>query len=598
MNTIEELRKNAKHWLREVRRGNAGQVKRLRLTYPDAPATPGLRHIQHALARERGYASWRALRAAVEHEAHHPKAPGSRVETSGVSELAARFLDLACWDDETHGRGMFALREAAAMRLLEDHPEVAHQSLYTAVVCADFAAVERLLRAQPELAGAKGGARGWEPLLYLCYARLPLSSLRSDAVAIARLLFECGADPNAYYMAGDAVYGALVGVAGEGEQDAPAHPSREALYRVVLEHGAEPFDIQVLYNTHFRGDVRWWLELTYDYTVRTGHAAPWADNDWPMLDMGGYGSGARFLLWIAIEKHDVGLAEWLLAHGANPNAPPARAPHFSKRSVYDDAMDAGCGDIAMKLQEHGGTADPSPVDDERAYVSAVLRLDRGAAQSLLARHPEYVRSPKALFAAARANRVQAIELLLSLGVSPDVEDEQGARALHRAAAANACDAAAALLARGADPDARERQWHATPLGFASHHDHREMVALLAPVSHDVWNLAQNGYVDQLREVLTAVPALGRGFDRRGCTPLWWLPPDDNRAVQVVELFLASGVDPAHVAPDGSTAEALARRRGLNQAAARLAAAAGMDSDARIASHTTPSHITGAVEENQ
>jgi ankyrin repeat protein len=166
--------------------------------------------------------------------------------------------------------------------------------------------------------------------------------------------------------------------------------------------------------------------------------------------------------------------------------------------------------------------------------------------------------------------IESIDLLLSLGVSPDVEDEQGARALHRAAGGNARDAAAALLARGADPDARERQWNATPLGFASHHDHRDMLALLAPVSHDVWTLAQNGFVDRLREVLTAAPALARGFDRQGCTPLWWLPQDDTRAVQVVELFLASGADAAHVAPDGSTAEALARRRGLTQAAARLA----------------------------
>ena len=32
-----------------------------------------------------------------------------------------------------------------------------------------------------------------------------------------------------------------------------------------------------------------------------------------MFDMGGYGSGARFLLWIAIRENDVELARWLLA---------------------------------------------------------------------------------------------------------------------------------------------------------------------------------------------------------------------------------------------------------------------------------------------
>ena len=64
MSTLNNLRKEAKHWLREVRRKNPGPQKRLRLAYPSAPAEPGLRDIQHALARERGYESWIALKAA------------------------------------------------------------------------------------------------------------------------------------------------------------------------------------------------------------------------------------------------------------------------------------------------------------------------------------------------------------------------------------------------------------------------------------------------------------------------------------------------------------------------------------------------------
>src|SRR5205807_6367200 len=207
---------------------------------------------------------------------------------------------------------------------LKQHPEIARASLYTAVVCGELEEVERILAEQPGAALKRGGSREWEPLLYLCYARVPVPPAQDQALAIARALLDRGANPNAYYMAGDAPYTALVGVAGEGEQDAPPHVHREAFYQLLLERGAGPYDIQVLYNTHFHGDVLWWLKLTYAHAVSTGHGADWENPDWPMLDMGGYGSGARFLLWTAIDKNNVALAEWVLAHGANPDPAPAR----------------------------------------------------------------------------------------------------------------------------------------------------------------------------------------------------------------------------------------------------------------------------------
>ena len=103
------------------------------------------------------------------------------------------------------------------------------------------------------------------------------------------------------------------------------------LYRLLLERGAEPYDIQVLYNTHFRGDVLWWLTLTWEYSIASGRRQDWADPDLPMFDMGGYGTGARFLLWLAIQKNNHTLAAWLLERGANPNAPPPRAPNLPGR---------------------------------------------------------------------------------------------------------------------------------------------------------------------------------------------------------------------------------------------------------------------------
>ena len=92
--------------------------------------------------------------------------------------------------------------------------------------------------------------------------------------------------------------------------------------------------MQVLYNTFFHGHVQWWLELTYAHSVATGNVEPWTDPEWMMLGMGGYGSGARFVLELAINKGNATLAEWALAHGAGPNAaPPARARKAAGRAA-------------------------------------------------------------------------------------------------------------------------------------------------------------------------------------------------------------------------------------------------------------------------
>ena len=489
---------------------------------------------------------------------------------STLDNFVASFLEFACWDHHVHGRGDYRMTEAAAMRILRKHPDIARDSLYTAVVCGDLEEVEGILAARPELANQKGGPRGWEPILYLTYARLPTPAARDNAIPIARALLDRGANPNAYYMAGDAVYSALTGVAGEGEQDAPPHPQREALYRFLLERGAGPYDIQVLYNTHFRGDVLWWLELTYAQAVKAGRKADWDDPDWPMFDMGGYGSGARFLLWVAIDKsRDVKLAEWLLSHGANPDAAPAHDRRLPKGSLYEDALRYGHPDIAELLVRYGARRTEPAQDDEEAFVRACFNVDRGPVETLLARHPAYRTSTKALFAAAKHDRADALALLLDAGVSSELEDARRQRALHVAAGANALDAAAFLVERGANIDPRDAVHNNTPLGYAVHYWHRPMIDLLAPHSRDVWNLAYIGDVARLRAVVAAEPRLATQISPRGITPLWWLPDDEAAAAEIVDLFLSNGADPSVKARDGSTAADYARKRGLEEAANKL-----------------------------
>jgi ankyrin repeat protein len=567
VNDLNSLRKEARFWLKQVRSHHSGFTKRLRLAYPGAPAEPALRDIQHALAREHGDESWKALAARI------GAGPMPALSAAAHGDPVSSFLRFACWDHRVHGRGDYRGIESAAMRLLDKHPDIPSADIYTATVCGNRAHVERLLAERPSLADQKGGVRHWEPLLYLCYARLPLASLRDNAVDIAELLLDAAANPNAYFMAGHSVYGALVGVAGEGEQDAPPHPARDELYRLLLERGAEPYDIQVLYNTHFRGDVMWWLKLTWDYSVAAGREQDWADPELPIFDMGGYGTGARFLLWLAIQKNNRELVEWLLARGANPNAAPPRAQNLPQMSLYRYAILEGRDDIATLLHRHGALPDEIRADDE-AFVAACVRMDREAVAAMARAHPDYLRTPHFLLAASERNRADVVSLLLDLGTPVNIQDGQQRTALHAAAGHGAHDAAKVLLARGADPNLREAQYRATPLGFAGHYDDRAMIDLLTPYSRDVWALAAQGNVGRLREVLAAEPQRTRDVESGGRTLLWFIPDNDEpSALEVVDVLLACGVDPAVRAKDGSTAATSARSIGLDRVAARLERAA-------------------------
>jgi hypothetical protein len=61
MNTLDNLRKTAKRWLKALRANDAEARARLVRAYPDVSVEPTLRDVQHALARARGYESWKAM---------------------------------------------------------------------------------------------------------------------------------------------------------------------------------------------------------------------------------------------------------------------------------------------------------------------------------------------------------------------------------------------------------------------------------------------------------------------------------------------------------------------------------------------------------
>jgi ankyrin repeat protein len=590
--SLDNLKKEAKRWLAALRASDNEARARFERAHPSAPAKPSLRHVQFALAREHGFAGWPDLKDALTND-------GPEQE-----KLVHRFLEYACPDHHVRGRPAHLIARGAAMRMLERHPEIARANLYTAIVCGEIEEVERLLRESPELARAKssaaaedrtgvGGAgdifkdispKGWEPLLYLAFTRLPLAKANDNAVAIARLLLDRGADPNVHFMAGDSKYTPLVGVIGEGEEDRPPHPHRDELARLLMERGANPFDIQVVYNIHFHAKVMWFMRLMHEFSATPERQAAWADPEWEMVGMGGYGTGARWHLWIAIQHNDVELAEWCLAHGANPNSGPPRAKTLPQGSLYEYAMQLGHHEIAELLVSHGATRVEVTIDPEMTFINACMRLDRDEVVRISREHPEYLKSTKAIFHAAEHDRADVIAMLLDLGVPIEIEDPKKQRPLHIAASHDALQVAQLLIDRGAKIDPVEENWSNTPIDFAVYQELPRMIDLLAKYTRDIGNLVFTGHVSRVRELLAADPKLATmTWDG---TPLFWLPDDNEKAVEIVDLFTAFGADAGFRRKDGATAADIARRRGLDEAAEKLDAMAG----GKIAAEVDPAKI--------
>lgn len=155
------------------------------------------------------------------------------------------FVEAACVPlDRVHVSG--TLDDANA--ILAGHPPIAASSIHTAAILGDDDGVRRFLALDPANAMAKGAPRGWDALTHLCFSRyLRLDSTRSDGfVRAARALLEAGASANTGWYEThhqpepvweSVLYGAA-GIAHHGE-----------LTRLLLDHGADPNDAEVVYHT-------------------------------------------------------------------------------------------------------------------------------------------------------------------------------------------------------------------------------------------------------------------------------------------------------------------------------------------------------------
>ena len=535
--TLDTLRKDAKRWLKALRAGDPAAMARLKAAWPRAPAEPGLRDLQHALAREYGQESWVALKVALDDLVLAAKSRGEQAEV----------LLRHGWDGDL----------AAARRLLRRNPDLARLNLFTAAACGDIAEVERWLAQDPEAPRKTGGPHPWTALAHVVYGRLD----GANAVAIAGLLLEAGADPNFEFNDGwDSPFKMVTGAIGLGEGVKPSHPQAVELVELLIAAGADPYDTQALYNVSIVGDDTVWYERLWGYCEAAGMLDRWRS---PSAGLGGSKgmNSIDYLLGNAVGQGHLERAAWLLQRGAN-----ADGVHFyTGQKLHLLAQLSGLREMAALLERYG--ARPASLSDAEALQVATLEGDRGRIETLLASDPSLIDRPEALHIAVGRGDVRALDLLVSLGARPDLLEPDGISPLHRAVQTGSVEMVKRLLELGADVDLREQRWNGTPMSWAVVLGQPVVADFLAPLSHDVRPLAAQGRLERLAAALEAQP--WRAHERLpgdAPTPLFCLPDDEDQAVAVARILLAHGADPAEHNDKGRTAIDAARARGLEDAA--------------------------------
>ncbi len=462
---LDQLKRQAKDLLQSARERDPAALRRFRVLPAFADASDGalargtfaLHDAQSVIAREHDFDSWNALR--------------ERVEELTLEFHAAvdQFIEAA-----TDGRG------ERAERLLALHPAIARASFHTALLLGDAAALQTRLAADPELATATGGLRGWEPLHYVCYTSVGArSGAREEGlIAIARQLISLGADPNLRFpwlhhaVHRPVLWGAVFVVGSLRLADA------------LLDAGADPSDGVTLPLAAGQGNVAA-LDLLFARGAEVNR--PWATDGAPPLHAA-----------LGFAQRDTGV-RWLLAHGADPDpvfAENGETPLHVVAASWDAALAEelvrrgasiarrradgrtpyavaelnGNQEVAAWLLAQGAPRELSDID---RLVSACSRGDRAAVSALREAHPDLrgAIGPEhyaAFYRAAERNDTRALELLLECGFDPDRPDESiGKTALHAAAMQGWTDAVRVLLAHGASVAVRDREFKAQPLIWAA-----------------------------------------------------------------------------------------------------------------------------------
>jgi ankyrin repeat protein len=343
---------------------------------------------------------------------------------------------------------------------------------------------------------------------------------QTDALGTATLLLDCGADPNSSYLwpepTGPNKYTALTGVFGRGEAGPiaePPHRDQRALALLLLARGADPNDGQTLYQCHFDDDDTF-LEVLFEGGL-----------DVSTIE--------RSMLATAAAKGYAKRVALLLAHGFDPNAEDRGG-----RSAYHNALLHGHDTIAQALVAAGATT--TPLSDPDSLRAACFRGDAETARVLAAAHPELLDDASLLVGAAGDGNLEAVRLLLDLGLAPCAANDHSATALHQAAFGGHTGVVRELLARGAPVDVNESAHGATPASWADHAGHKELAHLIAGHSNNALDVTFHAHFPRLRALLDEDPNALSICDRHGHSALHYVDPNRADAPDLVRFLIAHG----------------------------------------------------------
>ena len=355
-------------------------------------------------------------------------------------------------DDEKQLLMLLAERHTVrATAMLEKHPDLARRNIIVAAAVGDADEVSAMLDA------------GANPNAFIVHdahdSRLPVLFFGCvmNHTAVAKVLLERGADPND----GESVY------------HAAEHNHRDCL-KLLLAHGANISGSHAIYgNTplyfltgypsthpHFATVVQgmqWLLEHGADPNV--------ASNVGRQRD-GSKGSGELPLHRAATHKDYVQVAQLLVEHGANVDAPRADG-----RTAYALAIREGRTEMAEYLATAG--ADTTRVSTIDRFLGACVNGNANAARALIGEHPGLMASldrddRNAFVAPVADGRISSVELMLSLGWSLTEESVWGGTPLHWAAWHGRDAVVRLLLEKGAPVNVRDSTYGSSPIAWASH----------------------------------------------------------------------------------------------------------------------------------
>ena len=334
--SLDQLRRDAKSLGKALTAGEEGAILRVHGII-STPENGVYKHADclHVIARETGYASWPALKLAV--------------ETQGMDRA------------QKQGRLRWALYNGSVEtvdHLLETEPDLAEGQVPLLVALYDVEGMRKVLALDPDAATREYPPR--RPMCHLAFSKHIKAApwKERDMLAMAELLVAHGADVNdsfAFEPDGDHRLSALYGAIG--------HADNMPLAKWLLDHGADPNDNESLY-----------------HSTELGHC----DGLRLLLDHGANPTGTNALPR-AIDFDSAEAARILLDHGADPNegiAPhPSGEPSLVIPALHQAARRLASGEIAQLLLDHG--ADPDVISrGHTPYAFARIFANREVAEVL------------------------------------------------------------------------------------------------------------------------------------------------------------------------------------------------------------------------